>query len=156
MEPVALWLEMKIKDGKLIWMRRGWREGRALGSPGSTMGEQGSRDGAGPASAAQLFCLMDGLGRQFCRRGPFPGGRGKPCCSGGYGPSCHAEEGGRANPGQETRGVPSPHSRGRVYGTPTSLALLSFGDERLSLPRLRVGAWIAEAALYSLGAGAVT
>lgn len=63
---------------------------------------------------------------------------------------------GQSQPGQETSGVPSPHSRGRVYGTPTSLALLPFGDERLSLPRLRVGAWVTEAALYSLGAGAVT
>lgn len=74
----------------------------------------------------------------------------------GCGPSCHAEGGGRAKPGQETRGAPSPHSRGRVYGTPTSLALLPFGDERLSLSRLRVGARVTEAALYSLGAGAVT
>lgn len=28
-EPVALWLEMMIKDRKLVWMRRGWREVRA-------------------------------------------------------------------------------------------------------------------------------
>lgn len=63
MEPLALWLEMMIKDGKLVWMRRGLEGREGLRSPGSTMGEPGSRDGAGPASPAVL--PMDGLGRQF-------------------------------------------------------------------------------------------
>lgn len=54
------------------------------------------------------------------------------------------------------KGSSQPPLCGRVYGTPTGLALLPFGDERLSLPRLWVGAWVTEAALYSLGAGAVT
>lgn len=54
------------------------------------------------------------------------------------------------------RGGSQPPLSGRVYGTPTGLALMAFGDERLSLPRLGVGAWVTEAALYSLGAGAVT
>lgn len=53
-EPVALWLEMMIKDGKLVWMRRGLWEGRASWSPGSRTGEPGSRDRAEPASPAQL------------------------------------------------------------------------------------------------------
>lgn len=52
--------------------------------------------------------------------------------------------------------LPAPTLVGKVYGIPTGLALLPFGNERFSLPRLRVGAWITEAALYSLGAGAVT
>lgn len=54
MEPLALWLEMMIKDGKLVWMRRGLEGREGLRSPGSTMGEPGSRDGAGPASPAVL------------------------------------------------------------------------------------------------------
>lgn len=63
MEPLALWLEMMIKDGKLVWMRRGLEGREGLRSPGSTMGEPGSRDGAGPVSPAVL--PMDGLGRQI-------------------------------------------------------------------------------------------
>lgn len=31
-ELVALWLEMMTKDGKLIWMRRGWRKGGPWGA----------------------------------------------------------------------------------------------------------------------------
>lgn len=39
---------------------------------------------------------------------------------------------------------------------PLVLGLLPLGDERLSLPWLGVGAGVTEAALYPLGAGAVT
>lgn len=88
-EPVALWLKVMIKDGKLVWMSRGCGEG---GPPGALVPVQESLDqgGAGPASPAQLFCQMNWEGRISGGRGHFPGGRGKPCCSGGCGPSCHA------------------------------------------------------------------
>lgn len=33
MEPVALWLEMMIKDGKLVWMRRGLEVREGLEEP---------------------------------------------------------------------------------------------------------------------------
>lgn len=54
------------------------------------------------------------------------------------------------------KGSTQPPLCGGVYGTPTGLGLLPFGDERLPLPGLRVRAWVTEAALYPLGAGAVT
>lgn len=90
---------------------------------------------------------------------------GKPCCGGGCRPSCHAVGGG-AGPVQVRKDEGSPQlpqqpllwweSLWRDGHCPLTPALLPLGDERLSLPRLRVGTRVTEAALYPLGAGAVT
>lgn len=91
----------------------------------------------------------------------LPRRRGKPR-SGAVGPA--AMQWGTGNPGQEGQGE-SPSSQQPLlwweslwWDRHRSLApvLLPLGDERLSLPRLGVGAWVTEAALYPLRAGAVT
>lgn len=53
---------------------------------------------------------------------------------------------------------PGPALVGESVGwaLPLALALLPLGDEGLPLSRLGVGAWVTKAALYPLGAGAVT
>lgn len=76
-------------------------------------------------------------------------------CGGGWGRAYPGQEGRREPP----RSLPAPALLGEsVVGRapPLALVLLRLGDEWLSLPRLGVGAWVTQAALYPLGAGAVT
>ena len=78
-----------------------------------------------------------------------------PCGGGGPGLVQVGKEEG--NPAPAPRQQPrlwweSPWREGTARWPPVLLAL---GDERLSLPRLGVGAWVTEAALYPLRAGAV-
>ena len=162
-EPEALWLETKI-DFNEEGDRLGGGPPRSgkLSGPGLGMGESLDQEGQGlpqPSRSAK------GLGRQFWWEGgrALPRRQGEPCCGGGYGPSCHATGGG-AGPIQVGKDEGSPASRPLLWWEslwwdghrPLAPVLLALGDERLSLPRLRMGAWVTEAALYPLGAGAVT
>lgn len=124
-EPEALWLEMMIKDGKLVWMRRGCGKGGPRGA--LVPGRESLALEIGQSRPHQPNSLPNGLERQFWWERTLPRRQGKPCCSGGCGPSCHAWEGGRANPGQRAKGAPSPHSVGESMGHPLAWAYCPLG-----------------------------
>lgn len=87
-EPEALWLEMMIKDGKLVWMRRGCGKGGPRGA--LVPGRKSLALEIGQSLPHQPNSLPNGLERQFWWERTLPRRQGKPCCSGGCGPSCHA------------------------------------------------------------------
>lgn len=132
--------------------------------PGPGLGD--SLDQEGAESASQPNSSAKWIGKAVLVGGrALPRRQGKPCCGWGCGPSCHAVKGG-AGPIQVRKDEGSPQLPQQPLfwweslwwdgHCPLTPALLPLGDERLSLPRLRVRTWVTKAALYPLGAGAVT
>lgn len=128
--------------------------GRASWSPGSRTGEPGSRDRAEPASPAQLSAKW--IGKAVLVGEDTSQEAGQAVLQWGLWTQLPCVGRGQGQSRSKGKGSTQPPLCGRVYGTPTGLGLLPFGDERLSLPGLGVRAWVTEAALYPLGAGAVT
>ena len=130
------------------------RRSRGLGGPGlgrerawqvrlrwmDQEGSSGGREGASREVGGEAV-LRWGLWAQL------------PCGGGGPGPVQVGKDEGNPRPASSSAsGGRARGGEGTAHGPPVLLAL---GDERLSLPRLWVGAWVTEAALYPLRAGAV-